>query len=89
VPQRLEEYVRTGGEGAWVDHQIGEPAAMEAAGEGGTVRPVFEPGDALIFDHLFLHRTGEDEAATDPRYAIESWFFTPSAFPEEYVPVAF
>jgi hypothetical protein len=26
---------------------------------------------------------------TQTRYAIESWFFTPSAFPEEYVPLAF
>lgn len=89
VPKRFDDYVRTGGPGAWVDNQIGPPDAEAAAGDAGVVRPVFEPGDALIFDHLFLHQTGSDESMTNPRYAIESWFFTPSAFPEEYVPLAF
>jgi hypothetical protein len=89
VPRRLDEYVRTGGPGAWVDHQVGPPDAEAAAGDAGIVRPVFDPGDALIFDHLFLHQTGSDESMTQTRYAIESWFFTPSAFPEEYVPLAF
>jgi hypothetical protein len=25
----------------------------------------------------------------DPRYAVESWFFGPSAFPEGYLPLAY
>ena len=66
VPKRFEDYVRTGGPGAWVDNQIGPPDAEAAAGDAGVVRPVFEPGDALIFDHLFLHQTGSDESMTNP-----------------------
>ncbi len=88
VPRRLEEYVRTGGPGAWIDNQIGPPDAEAAAAGVGVVRPIFDPGDALIFDHLFLHQTGSDPSMTEPRYAIESWFFAPSAFPEGYVPLA-
>ena len=89
VPKRIEEYVRTGGPGAWVDNQIGLPDVEAAAGEAGIVRPVFNPGDALLFDHLCLHQTGVDESMTKPRYAIESWCFAPSAFPPDYVPMAF
>jgi hypothetical protein len=87
VPKRLDEYVRTGGPGAWIDNQIGAVDAEAAAAGVGVVRPIFEPGDALIFDHLFLHQTGADSSMTEPRYAIESWFFAPSAFPESYVPL--
>ena len=38
------------------------------------MRPVFAPGDALLFDELLLHRTAA-AARTQDRYAIESWFF--------------
>ena len=53
------------------------------------MRPIFEPGDVLLFDDLFLHRTGSDPAMPKPRFAIESWFFGPSTFPEDYAPLAF
>jgi hypothetical protein len=62
--------------------------AEEAAGELPILRPVFEPGDALLFDELFLHKTASDPRMRRPRYAIESWFFGASAFPENYVPLA-
>ena len=62
--------------------------AREAAGEAGIIRPVFEPGDALLIDSLFLHQTGSDRGMPNPRFAIESWFFGVSAFPEGYVPLA-
>jgi len=89
VPVRLEEYIEPGGEGTYLTIQISDQAAAEAAGEIGVVRPIFNPGDALLFDHLFLHQTGSDPAMPNPRYAIESWFFGPSAYPENYVPLAF
>ncbi len=89
VPKRLEEFVRTGGPGTMIENQIGQQDAEEAAGDAGIVRPIFEPGDALIFDHLFLHQTGSDPSMPNPRYAIESWFFGPSAYPDNYVPIAF
>lgn len=89
VPKRLEEYVRTEGPGTMLPNQIGQFDVEAAAGDAGIVRPIFEPGDALIFDHLFLHATGADPSMPNPRYAIESWFFGPSAYPENYVPIAF
>ena len=88
VTKRLEEFAATGTEGAWHHDQVSDAVAVEAAGEHGIVRPIFNPGDALLFDDLFLHSTGSDPAMTKPRYAIESWFFGTSAFPELYVPLA-
>jgi hypothetical protein len=52
------------------------------------VRPIFEPGDALFFDELFLHQTGSDPGMPRPRFAIENWFFGGSAFPREFAPLA-
>ncbi len=89
VPTRLDEFVAVGGEGTMLDFQIGEKDAEAAARDVGIVRPIFDPGDALLFDHLFLHKTGSDPSMPNPRYAIESWFFGPSAYPENYVPIAF
>ena len=90
VPRRLEEFVRTQSEEAVLDYQVSQSMAEEAAAAGGKkiVRPIFEPGDALFFDDLFLHQTGSDPAQPKPRFAIESWFFGGSAFPTEYKPVA-
>ena len=63
-------------------------------GRGGRRRrghrpPDLRSGDALLFDHLFLHQTGSDPSMPNPRYAVESWFFGPSGFPGTYVPIAF
>lgn len=88
VPTRLDDYVATGTEGTFLETQVSDAVAKEAAGEIGIVRPVFNPGDALLFDDLFLHQTGSDPSMPKPRYAIESWFFGASAFPEIYVPLA-
>jgi hypothetical protein len=49
--------------------------------------PVFGPGDAVFFDHLFLHRTEGHLGLTKNRYAIESWFFAPSTYPMEWGPL--
>ena len=42
----------------------------------------------MLFDDLFLHQTGSDPSMPNPRYAVESWFFGPSAYPADYVPFA-
>lgn len=88
VPKRLDGHVAAGTEGTFFDSQVSQAVAEQVAGEQGIVRPIFNPGDALLFDDLFLHQTGSDPAMPNPRYAIESWFFGPSAFPEIYVPLA-
>jgi hypothetical protein len=88
VPRRLDDYVATGTEGAELTWTISEQEAQDAAGEAGVTRPIFEPGDALFFDELFLHKTGSDPTMPKPRFAIENWFFGGSQFPKEYAPIA-
>jgi len=88
VPRRIEEIVATGTEGAIFNWSVSPAVAEREAGEAGIVRPIFEPGDALLFDDRFLHATATEPSMTRTRYAIESWFFAPSAFPAGYVPVA-
>ena len=88
VPRRLDRYVATGTEGAELQWTISEEVVQEAAADKPVIRPIFEPGDALLFDELFLHKTGSDPAMPNPRFAIENWFFGGSAFPSEYAPLA-
>ena len=88
VPRRIDEILPSGTEGTDIAIQIHEDIARSAAGEDGVVRPIFEPGDVLLFDEMFLHTTAADPEMPNTRYAIESWFFGASAFPEDYVPIA-
>jgi hypothetical protein len=88
LPTRLDRYLATATEEAALDYTISQRKVEEAAGPTPIVRPIFEPGDALFFDELFLHQTGSDPSMRKPRYAIENWFFGGSAFPGEYAPIA-
>jgi hypothetical protein len=88
VPRRLEQHVATQTDEAMMPNQVSQRVAEEAAGGLPILRPVFEPGDALLFDELFLHKTASDPRMRRPRYAIEHWFFGPSGFPGNYVPLA-
>ncbi len=65
---------------------MGPETAAQEAGEVPVIRPVFQPGDALLFDELFLHRTATNEEMTRDRYALETWFFAPSCYPDDQVP---
>jgi hypothetical protein len=98
VPRRFDSVQKTEpvwvenhggtGEGRMVDLGVQPELVAELAGPDGISRPIFEPGDALLFDELCLHSTATDPGMTETRYAIESWFFAPSAFPGDYIPVA-
>ena len=88
VPRRLDELVETGTPGAWHQDQVSPAKAEEAAGDIPILRPIFEPGDAVLFDDLFLHQTAAHPSMPDTRFAIESWFFGSSAFPDSYAPIA-
>lgn len=79
IPRRVEHIVRRGGMFEW------DIADATLAHEFPGVKPVmpeFEVGDALLFDHLCAHRTGQAPGMTEPRYALESWFFAPSVYPD-------
>ncbi|HEY1236936.1 MAG TPA: hypothetical protein VGE91_01270 [Solirubrobacterales bacterium] len=88
VPRRLDHIVPTGTEGAIFEWSVSEQVAEESAGEVGVLRPIFEPGDILLFDELFLHSTAAEPEMPKSRWAIESWFFGASASPAEYSPLA-
>lgn len=87
VPRRLTRVLPTGTHGANFGWSVGPGMVQEAAEGMATVSPRFAPGDALLFDHLFLHRTGVPAGISKDRYAIESWFFAPSAYPAQQVPL--
>ncbi|MFT5202679.1 MAG: ectoine hydroxylase-related dioxygenase (phytanoyl-CoA dioxygenase family) [Candidatus Aldehydirespiratoraceae bacterium] len=87
VPRRLSHLVETGTEGAMFDWSVSPAKVAEAAGQAPVLSPEFEAGDALFFDHLFLHRTGVTPSMTKERHAIESWFFAASSYPEGQIPV--
>lgn len=90
VPRRIEEIVECGTHGADFDWSVGQ-AVVEQVSGGAKALPIFEAGDALLFDHLCLHRTGSTPSMTKTRYATETWFFAPSAYPDpqNQVPLAF
>ena len=88
VPKRLDHIVPTGTEGAVFEWSVSPEMAKEEAGEAGVLRPIFEPGDVLLFDELFLHSTAADPRMKKSRMAIESWFFGASASPGQYAPLA-
>jgi hypothetical protein len=89
VPRRMPGIVETGSHGAQFDWSVG-PGMVDIVAEGAPVlRPEFAAGDALLFDERFLHRTGVSPGMTKERYAIESWFFAPSHYPVDQVPVVF
>jgi hypothetical protein len=88
VPRRLDHLVPTQTDDAVLDIQVSQAKAEEAAGDTPIIRPIFEPGDALFFDELFLHKTASEPSMPHPRHAIENWFFGSSSFPAEYAPLA-
>jgi hypothetical protein len=89
VPRRLEGIVGAGTSGGNFSWSAGTDAVEQISKEAAVVRPTFEPGDALLFDELFMHRTASDSEMTRDRYATESWFFAPSAYPERQVPLVY
>jgi hypothetical protein len=87
VPRRFEHHVTTQTDEAFLDNMVSQRMAEQAAGDTPILRPIFEPGDALLFDELFLHKTASEPDMPKPRFAVENWFFGPSGFPAGYVPL--
>jgi hypothetical protein len=88
IPQAFDRIVETGTEGSQFDWSVSHRTAV-GLGAPPAQSPVFEPGDALLFNQMTLHRTDIRPTMTDDRYAIESWFFAPSTYPYEQVPILF
>ena len=89
VPARMDRVLETGTEGAWFDWSVGPGVVERVSQDAKVIRPEFAAGDALLFDDLFLHRTGVAESMEFERYAVESWFFAPSVYPDKQIPLVF
>jgi ectoine hydroxylase-related dioxygenase (phytanoyl-CoA dioxygenase family) len=86
IAKRLDGIVEPGsGYAKWATN----PYAAAIVGEGCTERPEFKAGDAIIFDHLCLHRTAGDPKMTKTRYAIETWLMAPSTYDKQGAPILF
>jgi hypothetical protein len=87
-PRRCNELVEMGTRGAPTWWTVGDGVVEDLAQSTPIVSPRFKAGDALLFDQLFLHRTGARPGLTRERLAIESWFFAGSTFPMPQMPIA-
>jgi hypothetical protein len=87
-PRRLNQLAPTGTGSAVFSWVVSEEVVQDMAKTTPVAAPRFKAGDALLFDQLFLHRTGVRPGMTRERLAIESWFFAGSTFPMEQMPIA-
>ena len=78
VGRRVDELVpsRGGAHAAW---GINAKDA-EAFGGQDIEKPLFDAGDAMLFDHFLVHRTAFNAGMTRDRFAIETWLFAPSTY---------
>ena len=86
LPRRVPDILDTGQE--FPANAVTREQVEAVAGDTPIIRPLFAPGDGLLFDERFLHRTGLVPGMTGERRAIETWFFAPSTFPKGYIPIA-
>jgi hypothetical protein len=86
VPIRIPHVLPVGTTGALYDWDVAD-AELRKVYRGSIWRPLLEPGDVLFFDHLCVHRTAVEEGMSRRRWAIESWCFAPSVYPETQTPL--
>jgi hypothetical protein len=87
VPKRLNTLVATGTPDAAFDWSVGPSEVERAAAPEGVAHLEFAPGDVVLFDEMNLHCTLSTPSMTKNRLAIEAWFFAPSYYPSEQVPL--
>ena len=88
VPTRISEILETrSGETRYSNNDIDQALLDEVAPDHPWVTPRFAPGDAVLFDEHFVHRSGSGEGYAQHRYSVESWFFGASRIPEGYSPL--
>jgi hypothetical protein len=87
VPKRLHEIAPTGTHGAAFDWSVSREIVDECSADLPPVRLQFKAGDAILFDEMNLHCTAIAPGMTKDRYAIEAWFFAPSCYPMNQLPL--
>jgi hypothetical protein len=87
VDRRLPGIVAPGTGDAYFEWSVGRGVAKQANDGKPFARPAFKAGDALIFDQLMLHATSYAPEMNRQRFALESWFFAPSASAVDQIPL--
>jgi hypothetical protein len=87
VPKRLREIVPTGTHGAAFDWSVSREIVDRFSADSPPVRLQFKAGDAIFFDEMNLHCTAIAPGMTKDRFAIEAWFFAPSCYPMNQLPL--
>lgn len=87
IPRRLKNVLPTGTEGALFDWSVSPTIVAEVCDNGQPQHLLFKAGDAIIFDEVNLHRTSTLPGMDKDRLAIESWFFAPSCYPLDQLPI--
>lgn len=86
IPSRIDEILDTSG--GIVKDAVSFETVEKIAVECPVARPEFRAGDAMFFDEFFLHRTHLHEDLSEPRFALECWFFAGSHVADGYVTLA-
>ncbi|MEM9043258.1 MAG: hypothetical protein AAGC81_01080 [Pseudomonadota bacterium] len=87
IPRRLSSILPTGTNNAVFNWSVSGKTVAEEFPELEPARPYFGAGDAVFFDHYNLHATSSGPEFTQPRYAIETWFFSKSKCAINQTPV--
>ena len=87
IPRREAVIHPTGQGDSGFDWTLSASQVAAMAGEAGIERLELRAGDAVVFDHRLVHRTGYDRSMTAARLAIELWCFAPSHAPAVYQPL--
>ena len=87
VPKRLHEIVPTGTHSAQFNWSVAREIVDQYSQDSPPVRLQFNAGDAILFDEMNLHCTAVAPGMNKDRYAIEAWFFAPSCYPMDQLPL--
>jgi hypothetical protein len=87
IPRRLHEIVPTGTEGAMFKWSVSPLMFDQVCESGKPQHLIFKAGDAIIFDEMNLHKTSTSPEMSAKRYAVECWFFAPSCYPLDQLPI--
>jgi hypothetical protein len=69
-------------------NSIEERVIDELVAKYPPVYPVLQPGDALLFDEMTMHKTAPRPWKQKKQIVTISWFFSPAGFPERGTPLA-
>ena len=89
LPRRLDDFLPDRDRGGLARDQVSDSVAGKRPGRPASLRPIFEPGDALLFDELFLHQTASDPSMPNVATRSRCGSSVLPASLRSYAPVAF